>query len=135
MLVSARGCAAGQSEGSGGLLVSNEKLRSPSSMHLLVLTDCRGHLTQTQRQRGEGDAREMLPRQQKTGCTQLPFFKNIFLLFSPISTHTKEKSGCWGSEAGTRDAARQSLIVPSQSLSCLHPSVARVLHRRHRGGG
>lgn len=62
MLVSAHGCAAGQSEGSGGLLVSNEKLRSPSSMHLLVLTDCRGHLTQTQRQRGEGDAREDAPK-------------------------------------------------------------------------
>lgn len=31
-------------------------------MHLLVLTDCRGHLTQTQRQRGEGDAREDAPK-------------------------------------------------------------------------
>lgn len=53
--------------------------------------------------------------------------ENFILVFRTIPTDIKEESGCWSSEAGTRDAARQSLFIALQSLVCLHPSVACVL--------
>lgn len=58
---------------------------------------------------------------------QLSLLENFILLFRTIPTDIKENSGCWSSEAGTQDAARQSLFIALQSLVCLHPSVAFVL--------
>lgn len=85
-------------------------------------------------QQGEGKARGDAPKAAaQSHCTQFPFYKNIFFLFSIISTDTKEKSGCWSSEAGAWDAAIQSLIVSLHCTACLPPSEVHVLHHGHWG--